>query len=94
MFCRIIALSNEKQFLIMKNVNNDKKFVIDIFTQSPDKHKKDIPFILYFQQVFENQKDRDAMFRLFDEITAISFLTQMGNSLKVQTAKSKNSFLN
>ncbi len=84
MWAKIFNLNNSKQFVMMKDITPDGKFVNQIFTNSPEKHKKKVPFVLFFQQIFNTERERDIVFNEFDEIQAINFLNQIDNSMNVK----------
>ena len=79
----------QKQFVMMKNVSTAGKYVVDIFTQGPDRHKKNVPFVLYFQSTFDNESERDIFFKDFDEVQAMTFLDSIDKQIKVQRITSK-----
>ena len=82
---------------MLKNITTTKdgvKYVNDIFINAPEKQRLKVPFVLYFQQTFDREADRDTTFNQFTEIDAIGFLTQVENQMKVESKGKNKNFLN
>ena len=92
MFARVINLNGGRQVVMMKDISSQKdgpKPVIQIFVNAPEKQKKNVPFVLYFQQVFDTEINRDTVFNKFDEIAAIDLLNQVESKMKVEKVNPK-----